>query len=831
MKQFLNMLLFYMLTLGLSQAQLQIKSIGKTNVSGIDLHFKFRNYQLSNLDTGQSLLKQLQTNSSRLELTLPGRQPKVFVLSEVALLANDFVETVAAACETTKTGSPSVKTFIGQQLNGSARITATIDDDFFEASVQDGEQSWFIEQARSFVQCDPGLLVTYNAKDILENEAFQCAMEAVQRRSKQVVTSESQAKTMAGGCLPIRLAVATDALMFTRYGSASAVRNRVLATMNEVAAIYRQEFVNNIEFQIVSIYISETYSQDPLSPNTTAGTGVLAAFRRWAYTDNGFNVQHNMGQLWTTRTLANALAWGELGSASSGICNRPNAYHVLTDELGRNVKKRVSHEIGHNFGAGHDGETSYAGHIMSTGYSPGIEWSDAAKTTINNYLVSAATVCLANCAQPVTPAFEMKSAAACIGTTVQFHDRSVNGTSDRLWQLDGGTPSKAVSVDPLIRYDAAGLYDVKLTSSGKSLQQKDYVFVSSPAKLTQTNCPLPAGDSGGGGIRMIGLNGTYIFPTKQDSIPKYVNRSCRYIIGLQAGTSYDFVAMIGARATGASSQIREHMKIYIDYNNDGLFNERNELVVKSPGLQETVLLINEGNFRRWLNFTTPATAIENTFLRMRVISDNVVPTNSCHSPQTGQVKDFAVVFRKQQALPIKLAYFKVFRQENVARLDWETVSELNSDLFEVECSGDLRSWVTVGSRQSEGTSNRAVRYQFVDTTAHSGLIYYRLRIIDKDGSFTYSNVRSVAFYIKGLIVRPNPASDRIWVNGPDGISLPPFEIDEVSITSLTGIVVYKQKSPISSNGIAIQNLKNGTYLVKVNLIGGVQDIYKLIIIK
>lgn len=829
MNHLLHTLLLFLMTLGVSHAQLQLKSVGHASAAEIDLHFKFRNYQLSRIQARQSFLKQMQPGNYRLELTLPNNQSKIFVLSEVALLADEYVETLAADNTTTKTGRASVKTFIGHQQNGISTITATIDDNFFTASVRGEGQSWHIEQVSSFKQCEPDLLVTYNEADILEDDLFKCGVEEVKERSKLLSSSADQARIMSGNCIQIRLAIAADSSMFGRYGSVSAVRNRILSTMNEVASIYRQQFVNNLEFKIVSLYISETYNQDPLSPNTREGTGVLSAFRRWAYTNQGFGVAHDMGQLWTARTLTGGVAWGDVSTVNWGICNR-NAYHVLTDEEGRNVKKRVTHEIGHNFGALHDAEQNHSGYIMSAGYNPGLEWSDASRASINNYLSSStATGCLLSCPEGVTPGFEMMSAGACVGNSIQFTDRSVNGTSDRLWQLEGGNPSEAIGVSPVIAYSSAGLYDVKLTSSGNSLLRKDYVFVSNQPKLTQTNCNVPTGDSGGGGIRMIGLNGTFIFPTKQDSVPKYVNRSCRYIIGLESGTNYDFVAKIGSVATETNSQIREHLKIYIDYNNDGLFNETNELVVKSPGVQGTSLLLNEENSRPWLNFTTPSAVIENTFLRMRVISDNIIPASSCHNPQTGQVKDFAVVFRKQDALPVKLVYFKAFRQEQAAKLEWETASELNSDRFEVECSSDLRNWIKVGSIRSHGESNQPARYQLMDTTVHSGIVYYRLRMIDGDGSFTYSSIQSVTFDRKGLVIHPNPTREHIFFSDINGAAFPSSEIQEVSIKNLAGITVHIQKSPISSNRIAVGHLTNGIYFVKLSASNGIQSTHKLII--
>jgi hypothetical protein len=92
-------------------------------------------------------------------------------------------------------------------------------------------------------------------------------------------------------------------------------------------------------------------------------------------------------------------------------------------------------------------------------------------------------------------------------------------------------------------------------------------------------------------------------------------------------------------------------------------------------------------------------------------------------------------------LPVQLTSFQaVLQNEYQAVLRWATASELNSDYFTVERSANGVSYYEVGRQSAAGSSNMPRAYELRDPQPLTGLTYYRLRQVDKDGKAAYSSV-------------------------------------------------------------------------------------------
>ncbi|MGI4866412.1 MAG: glycine-rich protein [Janthinobacterium lividum] len=113
-------------------------------------------------------------------------------------------------------------------------------------------------------------------------------------------------------------------------------------------------------------------------------------------------------------------------------------------------------------------------------------------------------------------------------------------------------------------------------------------------------------------------------------------------------------------------------------------------------------------------------------------------------------------------LPVELVSFTATTAGPAAvALAWATASEVNSTSFEVERSLDGRTFTRLGTVAAAGSSSSARSYQLLDAQLPAGaaLLYYRLKQMDLDGTFSYSPVRTVALTgaAAGLSLFPNPA--------------------------------------------------------------------------
>lgn len=115
-----------------------------------------------------------------------------------------------------------------------------------------------------------------------------------------------------------------------------------------------------------------------------------------------------------------------------------------------------------------------------------------------------------------------------------------------------------------------------------------------------------------------------------------------------------------------------------------------------------------------------------------------------------------------QSLPVEFSSFAARQSESHSNLYWVTASEINASHFEVEHSQDGREFAYIGKVAATGFSQTESSYDFLHKDPGTGTHYYRLKQIDCDGSYDYSDVRSVRFEGSGagaeLAVYPNPAT-------------------------------------------------------------------------
>ncbi len=175
-------------------------------------------------------------------------------------------------------------------------------------------------------------------------------------------------------------------------------------------------------------------------------------------------------------------------------------------------------------------------------------------------------------------------------------------------------------------------------------------------------------------------------------------------------------------------------------------------------------------------------------------------------------------------LPVKLSQFEAFRNKDHADLIWQTVNEINSSRFEIERSEKGSGGFTrVGEVKASGNSVTIKQYNYTDKNV-AGLftgktIYYRLKIIDRDESFEYSQVKPVFFgdiETNAIHVFPNPFTSDLLLQ----VNLVESASAQVNVFDLQGRQVYTEKMQLSKGGNRLKvelttTLPSGFYIIKV----------------
>jgi hypothetical protein len=91
------------------------------------------------------------------------------------------------------------------------------------------------------------------------------------------------------------------------------------------------------------------------------------------------------------------------------------------------------------------------------------------------------------------------------------------------------------------------------------------------------------------------------------------------------------------------------------------------------------------------------------------------------------------------AVPVELTRFNGFISNRKVNLNWSTATEINNSGFEIERKSD-NNWEKIGFVQGSGTTTELRSYSFVDENVTEGKYSYRLKQIDFDGSFEYSDI-------------------------------------------------------------------------------------------
>ncbi|MEL6926469.1 MAG: T9SS type A sorting domain-containing protein, partial [Bacteroidota bacterium] len=175
------------------------------------------------------------------------------------------------------------------------------------------------------------------------------------------------------------------------------------------------------------------------------------------------------------------------------------------------------------------------------------------------------------------------------------------------------------------------------------------------------------------------------------------------------------------------------------------------------------------------------------------------------------------------ALPVELLSFSGQAVGTFVKLDWVTATETNNKGFEVQRRRSDGGWEQIGFVNGGGTSATSLSYSFMDERPHNGDNYYRLRQVDFDGQFEYSDIVSVAidkgYPERALVFYPNPVSGQLNLQNAQG---------RVELFNHTGQLVKTFQVESSEVAVDISGLTDGQYLIQFTKPNGQQILKKLI---
>jgi hypothetical protein len=204
------------------------------------------------------------------------------------------------------------------------------------------------------------------------------------------------------------------------------------------------------------------------------------------------------------------------------------------------------------------------------------------------------------------------------------------------------------------------------------------------------------------------------------------------------------------------------------------------------------------------------TILKSTSLNGTFSSNNLPPGWSVlyNSPATGDVTIIRAI------VPLTLLDFNVQKEGEKAKAFWTTTSEVNTAYFELERSKTGSGFERIATIPAANTPGDH-HYEFTDAFSAAGKNYYRLRMVDVDGQYTYSPVVSLNMGKAGTVISaiyPNPVKDIVHIavagNSND------LSIQIVSLDGKT--VMNKQLTTAGIHDLNVSALPAGVYFIKTN---------------
>ena len=175
--------------------------------------------------------------------------------------------------------------------------------------------------------------------------------------------------------------------------------------------------------------------------------------------------------------------------------------------------------------------------------------------------------------------------------------------------------------------------------------------------------------------------------------------------------------------------------------------------------------------------------------------------------------------------PLKLLNFNGKSLDNFNSLYWTTTNEINVADFVIERSSDGKTYAEIGTVQASGNTSSERSYSFSDPSVNSSITsYYRMKMMDNNGAYTYSPVVMLSKEGKTFFeIQPNPI-----VNST--VKIVGSNMKYATIYNMNGkILISKQLVNPDNASFILNNPAKGVYLINIVSADGMSQTEKFLI--
>ena len=193
---------------------------------------------------------------------------------------------------------------------------------------------------------------------------------------------------------------------------------------------------------------------------------------------------------------------------------------------------------------------------------------------------------------------------------------------------------------------------------------------------------------------------------------------------------------------------------------------------------------------------------------VRGIGTSKIPSGSSKYVTIGSVS-------ASTPLPVDFSLFNAEFVHDHVKINWQTTTETNNNYFIIQKSTNGRTWENIDRVEGAKNSSQNITYHFDDKTPYLGTSYYRLKQVDLDGKYTYSETKMVnvdAIDHDEIHVNPNPTTGVFTIKG-DQINIEDIAIFDVNGKNVTALV--KMQNAQTEIHVDLENLNDGVYILKV----------------